>query len=94
MTEGCAGCTRDRAVTLELSGERVCTYCERHRHECEARAVLAMRDRDTRRLYVFGGTDPLTGKRRRGVQDIRGVDAARRLETTILALWRRRKTAA
>lgn len=47
----CPACPRERTATL-LDGRQVCTWCEAWRHECEARAVLAMPHVDARRAYL------------------------------------------
>lgn len=70
----CAGCTRPATAVLH-DGRRCCTWCDDWRHECEARAVLAMPSRDDRRAYL----DAL-GKRR-------GLKAKARLADTVRAIW-------
>lgn len=86
----CTSCDRDKQITL-IDGRQACTYCEHHRHECEARAVLAMPTLRERRLYLYGGVKR-DGKRTPGVQGRRGEAEVRRLEKTIMALWKHERT--
>jgi hypothetical protein len=79
----------ERMVTLH-DGTEVSNYSEEWRHECEARAILAMPRKSQRQDYLWGSLDE-RGKPRGGVLQIRGEDAVRRLEETILALWEKRK---
>ncbi|AWM87354.1 hypothetical protein [Microvirga sp. 17 mud 1-3] len=72
-------CQRDRTVTLQVSGEAVCAWCEQYRHECEARHVMARRTLAERREYLAG------------VEKHRGAAERQRLEKTIMALWKQRK---
>lgn len=85
----CDRCRRDRAITLELTGEQVCNHCERHRAECEARAVLAMPSKEARRLYLRGGYCS-DGTKLRGVLGARGEAACKAIEDLVLALWKKR----
>lgn len=80
----------------EITGQPVDTYSEAWRAECEARAVLAMPSREHRNRFLYGVTD-LTGKRHRGVADIRGKEAAdelRRRAEDLFYLRKRRAEAA
>lgn len=62
-------------VTLH-DGRQVASDSEEWRHECEARAVIAMRDRNARRHYLRGRVLPK-----------RGIAATERLEQTIRQIW-------
>lgn len=75
MKSECDTCQRDKSVTLQIGGEAVCTYCERYRHECEARHVCRLATREARREYI----DSVTKHR--------GPDAGRQLEQTARKLW-------
>lgn len=75
MKTACDTCQRDKTVTLQVSGDAVCTYCERHRHECEARHVCALNGQQARRNYLAA----VAGKR--------GHGAAQQLEQTARAIW-------
>lgn len=66
------------------TGELVDTASEEWRHECEARTVLRMASKQQRQLYLYGDRDQGI----LGVQGRRGRAAVKRLEETILALWR------
>ena len=72
-------------------GTEVSNYSEEWRHETEARAVLAMPSKRARQDYLYGRYDPNWKKERGGVLQIRGEDAVKRLEVTILAIWEQRK---
>ena len=74
-----------------IDGRGVSSSSEEWRHECEARAILAMPTRDRRRCYLYGYTDQRTGKKVRGLVDIRGKAAVEALEQTIWKLWSMRK---
>jgi hypothetical protein len=73
----CANCPRPKTVTL-ATGAQVCTYCEGHRHECEARHVIALRDKFARREYI----ENITKKR--------GEKAGKALGDTVKNLWGKR----
>lgn len=64
-----------------LDGTRVSSYAEAWRHECEARDILALPTLDARR-------DRLTG-----IRHHRGAAEVERLQATMLALHRARRTA-
>lgn len=74
----CDTCPRPKTAVL-ADERRVCTWCEAWRHECEARAVLALPHVEARRKYLEG-----VGKRR-------GLAARNGLEDTVRELWRRRQ---
>lgn len=80
----CPDCDHPR-VTL-IDGSQTCSWSQAWRHECEARAVLAMPDRLQRRQYLRGD---VLGDRviKRGIRQVRGEEACLRLETTIKAIW-------
>ena len=65
-------------VTL-LDGTQVDSTSEAWRHECEARAIAALRTLDERRAWL------------ESVEKRRGKDAADRLRQTMKALWGARK---
>jgi hypothetical protein len=84
------GCARleaaDAPTVVLLSGQEVCSSCflwltETRDREIEARAVLAMGDRETRRAHL----DRLEARH--------GSEYRRRLEAAILGLWERRRAA-
>lgn len=79
-----------RTVTL-IDGAQVDNASEEWRHECEARAVLAMPSKRARQDFLYGRYDPNWKKERGGVLQIRGEAAVKRLEVTILAIWEMRK---
>lgn len=87
----CTRCTKPDAgrVTL-IDGREVCNWCEEWRHECEARAVLALPTLRQRRQYLYGRPDNFE-RMRGGIEQIRGKDAVKRLEQTMMALWAARK---
>jgi hypothetical protein len=68
--------TRD--VTL-IDGTTVDSWSEAWRHECEARAILAMPTRDARRKHLDH------------VERLRGTKERQRLEETALAIWEQRR---
>lgn len=80
----------ERMVTLH-DGTEVSNYSEEWRHECEAIAVLAMPSKRARQDFLYGRYDPNWKKERGGVLQIRGEAEVKRLETTILAIWEKRK---
>lgn len=79
----------DHLVTLH-DGRQVSSYSEEWRHETEARAILAMPRKSQRQDFLYGALNEY-GKARGGVLQIRGEAAVKRLETTILAIWEKRK---
>lgn len=83
----------EQTVTLH-DGTEVSNYSEEYRHECEARAILAMPSKRARQDFLYGRYDPNWKKERGGVLQIRGEAAVKRLEETILALWELRKQSA
>lgn len=72
-------------VTLH-DGRQVLSDSEEWRHECEARAVIAMPNIQQRRAYLRGTHNP-AGVPTGGVLAKRGEEAVKRLETTIKAIW-------
>ncbi len=66
---------RDGAAFSYLVGREVSTWSEEWRHECEVAAVLAMTP-EQRRSFFDGKTDHESGRKDRGVTDIRGQVAA------------------
>ncbi|WP_441227992.1 DUF7696 family protein [Tardiphaga sp. 20_F10_N6_6] len=67
------------AIVTLLDGTLVDCASEEHRHECEARAILAMQGLKTRRDFLAL------------VEKKRGEPERLRLEKTMMALWRKRK---
>jgi Ni,Fe-hydrogenase maturation factor len=80
----------ERTVTLH-DGSEVSNYSEEHRHECEARTVLAMPSKRQRQDYLWGKWDPARKRDVDGVLQRRGEAEVKRLEATILAIWEQRK---
>lgn len=76
---------RGQPVTLH-DGTVVDSYSEEWRHECEARAVLAMPSKRQRQNFLWGTLDDF-GKPRGGVIQVRGEVECKRLEATIMKLW-------
>lgn len=79
-------------VTL-LDGTVVSSRSEEWRHECEARAVLNMKPLAARRAYLYGALNHWN-KLAGGVAQKRGDAAVKRLEDTMVQLWRMRVAAA
>ena len=71
-----------------IDGRVVDSASEEWRLETEARAVVAMPTKDARHCYVWGWNDPHSGRRHKGVADVRGDAAARQLEAKVWELWR------
>lgn len=76
---------KPKTVTLH-DGTQVASDSEAWRHECEARAIIAMPTKGDRRAYLRGKMDEL-GVLRGGVLQRRGEAATRKLEETINAIW-------
>lgn len=76
-----------------IDGREVDSASEEWRHECEARAVLAIPTKRQRQEYLWGTLDQW-GKERGGVKGKRGETEVKRLEETILKIWQMRKAAA
>lgn len=72
-------------VTLH-DGTQVLSDSEEWRHECEARAVIAMPGQAARRAFLRGKIDD-KGVLRDGVLQKRGKEACERLEATIKKIW-------
>lgn len=72
----CLGCNLIETKPVKLhDGTTVCSSCEGWRHECEARAIMAL---------------PGTSQRREWLEQIgtkRGMPAREALQNTIKALW-------
>lgn len=71
----CKACQRDRTVTL-ATGSHCCTWCELHRAECEARAVLALPTREQRQIRI------------QRIGERRGPDAEKNLRVDVMKLWK------
>jgi hypothetical protein len=78
-------------VTL-IDGRQVDDASEEWRHECEARTVLNWPSKRQRQDYLWGALDQF-GKPRGGVTQIRGEAECKRLEATMMQLWRARQAA-
>lgn len=78
----CRSCLRTKTRTL-IDGVWVCNVCERWRQECEARWLLSLPDKESRRAYLDGdGT-----RRRKGVRGMRGDAAVTALEDLARKIW-------
>jgi len=72
----CLGCNNIETAPVKLvDGRTVCNTCEDWRHECEARAIMALRSTAERRAWL----DTIEHKR--------GKPAREALQETIKALW-------
>ena len=85
-------------TTSELTGQPVDTASEAWRHECEARYILNMPDRETRNQYLLGVEEqamgpkgPYTKTVTRGIKHTRGEAEVERLRATVLQLHEIRK---
>ena len=76
----------ERLVTLH-DGTQVSNYSEAYRHECEARTILHWPSKRQRQDYLWGVINRW-GKPEGGVKQKRGEAECKRLEATIMALWR------
>lgn len=74
-----------RTTNSYLAGREVSTWSEEWRHECEVAAVLAMTPAQQRSFFE-GATDPATGRRERGVIDIRGAASAEKIKADMVRL--------
>jgi hypothetical protein len=74
-----------RTIYSHLAGREVTTASEEWRHECEVAAVLAMSPAQQRSFFE-GSTDPATGRKERGVADIRGAASAERIKADMMRL--------
>ena len=72
-------------------GREVASDSEEWRHECEARHFLSMPSLDRRRCYLYGYTEQHSGRKIRGLIDIRGKEAVAALEVTIRKIWSLRR---
>lgn len=86
MTEPCSPCTGPAGAprTTLVCGTEVCTWCPRWREETgnrerEARWVLRMVDRETRREHLAAREAEF------------GPEYRRRLEAVVMAIWQRRQ---
>jgi hypothetical protein len=75
-----------------LAGREVSTWSEEWRHECEVAAVLAMSP-DQRRSFFDGATNSVSGRKERGVTDIRGAAAVERIKADMMRLEELRRDA-
>lgn len=95
----CETCHKPDAPRVTLvDGRQVCTWCEYWRHECEARAILNMPTLAQRRAHLYGVQESQMKHGKwvmvwvsKGIQQKRGEDELRRIEATMLALWRARQ---
>lgn len=72
-------------VTL-YDGRQVMSDSEEWRHECEARAIIALPGVAARRARLRGHIDE-TGRHSGGILQKRGLAAVERLEHTIKQIW-------
>ena len=70
---------RTNTAFSQLAGREVSTWSEEWRHECEVAAVLAMSPTQ-RKSFFDGTTEPESGRKERGVTEIRGATAAERIK--------------
>lgn len=85
--------TRPNEATVTLhDGTQVSNYSEEWRHECEARAVLAMPAKRQRQNFLWGSINQYN-RAEGGVLQRRGEAETKRLEATILKLWKQRQAA-
>lgn len=82
---------QERMVTLH-TGEIVSNHSEKWRLECEAIALLQMRDKAARHDHLFGAVDPKTGLRKGGIAGKRGRAAAERLQATAMSILNSRQS--
>lgn len=84
----------ERQVRLH-TGELVSDYSEAWRHECEALRILdGFANKAQRHAHLRGEIDPGTGKvTRKGILQHRGEAEVKRLEATILSIWKTRQQA-
>ena len=80
---GCLGCNliEEHAVTLN-DGRVVCSSCEIHRLECEAREVIAKPTVEARRAYLAG------------VEEKRGAVAVDALRAVMKVEWAKARAVA
>ena len=83
---------RTNTAFSQLAGREVSTWSEEWRHECEVAAVLAMSPAQ-RKSFFDGTTDPESGRKERGVTDIRGVTAAEAIRRDMARLEDARRAA-
>jgi peroxiredoxin len=88
----------ERTVTLH-DGRQVSSWSEEFRHECEALAIINMPTLSQRRAHLYGIRESvkINGQwvmklTTRGVLQIRGPDEVKRLESTMTALWEKRRS--
>jgi hypothetical protein len=81
----------ENLVTL-VDGRQVSSWSEEYRHECEARAVLAMPSLSARRAFLYGKPNQW-GNMTGGVMSKRGEAEVKRLEATMMILWNLSKKA-
>ncbi len=75
----------NRTAYSLLAGRMVPTDSEEWRHECEVAAVLAMSPAQQRSFFE-GATDPATGRKERGVGEIRGAASVERIKADMVRL--------
>jgi hypothetical protein len=69
---------RDNTAFSHLAGREVSTWSEEWRHECEVAAVLAMSPAQ-RKSFFDGTTEPESGRKERGVTEVRSAAAAEKI---------------
>lgn len=87
-------------IVTTWDGRQMSSWSEAWRHECEARAVLAMPTLRQRRAYLYGDFESIkvngkwvTKTVSRGILQRRGQAEVERLEQTMTAIWRQRRAA-
>lgn len=86
-------CKWQPTLVMLLDGSQVLSDSEAWRHECEARFVLSLPTLALRRNYLHGKRDDRSGEMKGGILQRRGEEAVKRLEATMLAIWRAKKMA-
>lgn len=71
----CEKCEREKCKTM-VDGLQVCSFCQRHRAECEARFVLSMPRRLDRQQYL----ESITSRR--------GPAAGKELKDLVMTIWK------
>jgi len=78
MSTKICDCSRDKTIQLELGGV-CCSFCEKHRAECEARYVLNMPTKVKRNIYLSN------------VEEKRGLQSRNALQKMALLIYQKRK---
>ena len=86
-------CTWKPTLVTLIDGRQVPSDSEEWRHETEARFILELPALHLRRSYLYGKRNDLTGDVKGGIMQRRGEAEVKRLEATMLAIWRAKKMA-